>query len=190
MRYRAESAVTGVLLVLVGCSKFASEKRIDLAFHAEGERDSKESLDREADTPWERWQFIVSKDEKLRWDVECKDIEGLVSRWGQRRTPVQSDETKKGEGRTPPPDFAPRLRQLVQLEEAVPLLDAVARKREGIAAVRLHHQTDQGNGSIFSSWRGGVCVGPAQFCYGPLALVTPIVGYVTFETVITWLNPG
>jgi hypothetical protein len=32
MRHRAESVVIGVLLVLVGCSRFASEKRIALRF--------------------------------------------------------------------------------------------------------------------------------------------------------------
>lgn len=56
--------------------------RIPLSASALRKLRPKDSLDREADTPWERWQFIVNKDEKLRWDVECKDIEGLVSRWG------------------------------------------------------------------------------------------------------------
>ncbi len=32
MRHRAESVVIGALLVLVGCSKFATEKRIALRF--------------------------------------------------------------------------------------------------------------------------------------------------------------
>ena len=56
--------------------------RVPLSASALRKLRDKDSIELEKDTPWERHQFIVMRNERLRWAVECKDVERLVSRWG------------------------------------------------------------------------------------------------------------